>query len=447
MNVRKMGLSLMAAVLCYGGAGTGILQAEPLAVVQENYLCGVIDSRGDFLVPLGYERIVPWENGALIVKKGELCGVLDKDGKELVPLVYINILIPNHGKTYLVENDEAHWGAYSSDGKMILPVIYDEITAVAPGNDCFGVRQGTTWKFVRGDGSPMGTEVFDYIDEFQEDLAVVQQQDKWGYATTKGEIALTPQYEGARGFSGSLAAVKKQGKWGFVDRQGLMKIQPQFSEVYSGFSEGLAAVQAPGGKGYIDRHGNLLLPRDSRYIGPFKNGVAEIHEVKKKLNVWQTLAYGASVALGSIGLPPKSALKSNEKRGYINRQGKEIAPTSFDEVMPFADGMSIVRKDKKWGAVSADGKQTIRPQYLAMRSFGEGMAAVRLDSSWQLIDKTGQVVKELPPKVTDAGIMSAGLLPVCVGGKWGYMNKAGDMVISPRFMQAGSFRDESLVKS
>ena len=77
----------------------------------------------------------------------------------------------------------------------------------------------------------------------------------------------------------------------------------------------------------------------------------------------------------------KNELKSNEKRGFINRQGKEVASTSYDEVLPFTDGM------------------------------------------------------------TAAGVLSEGLLPVCTGEKWGYMNMAGDFVMAPRFMQAGNFVD------
>ena len=439
----QKGLAAAVTVMALWGCGDNRLQAEPLAVVQENDLCGVINTQGKFLVPLGYDRIIPWTNGALMVKKGDNCGVLGRDGAVIVPVEYLSILIPHHGKTYLVENNEAHWGAYDNSGQLLLPVIYDEITAVTENNDCFAIRQGTEYHLVKRDGSQIGTETFDYIGEFnEEELAPVRKKDKWGYINAKGQIAIALQYEGAKDFSGGLAAVKQQGSWGFIDKLGIMKIQPQFSEVFSGFSESLAAVQSPQGKGYIDKHGILLLPRDSRYLGPFKNGVAEIHEVKKKLNVWSSLAYGASIALGGIGLPPKNALKSNEKRGFINRQGKEIVSTSFDEVMPFADDMSVVRKDKKWGAISRDGKNDISPRYLAMRSFGEGVAAVYIGSGWQIIDKSGRTVKELPAEVTDAGVMSEGLLPVCIGGKWGYVNKEGTVVIAPNFGHAGSFTDK-----
>ena len=79
----------------------------------------------------------------------------------------------------------------------------------------------------------------------------------------------------------------------------------------------------------------------------------------------------------------KNELKSNEKRGFINRQGKEVASTSYDEVLPFTDGMT----------------------------------AAYTGSGWQLIDKTGQVLKYLPDSITDAGVLSEGLLPVCTGEK------------------------------
>lgn len=439
--MRLLKKSLLAAAVMFL-CGTSSLYAKPLAVVQETNLSGVIDNQGNFIVPLGYDRIVPWSNGALMVKKGDNCGVLRADGRIIVPVEYLNILIPSHGNTYLVENNEARWGAYSADGRMVLAVVYDEITATDKENTCFAVRQGTVWKFIHGDGSIASDEEFDYVGEFSEEgLGVVRQKDKWGYVSLQGKIVINPQFEGAQNFSGGLAAVKQQGKWGFIDAHGIVKIKPQFTEVYSGFSEGLAAVQSADGKGYIDKHGNLLIPRDSRYIGPFKRGVAEIREVKKKLNVWSSLAYGASIALGGIGLPPKNALKSNEKRGFINRQGEEVVSTTYDEVLPFTDDMALVRKDKKWGAVSKDGKNIIRPTYLSMRPFGDGMAAAYTGNGWQLVDKAGQVVKILPDSVTDAGVLSEGLLPVCVGEKWGYMNMDGEIVVTPRFMQAGNFVD------
>ena len=154
--------SLLAAAIMFI-CGSSSLYAKPLAVVQESNLCGVIDNQGRLIVPLSYDRIVPWSNGALMVKKGDNCGVLGPDGRIIVPIEYLNILISSHGNTYLVENNEAHWGAYSADGRMILPAVYDEITATDKKNTCFAVRQGTVWKFIHGDDTAANNEAFDYI--------------------------------------------------------------------------------------------------------------------------------------------------------------------------------------------------------------------------------------------------------------------------------------------
>ena len=88
-----------------------------------------------------------------------------------------------------------------------------------------------------------------------------------------------------------------------------------------------------------------------------------------------------------------------------------------------------------------DGKNIIQPKYLAMRPFGDGVAAVRTANGWQLIDKEEKVIKILPASIMDAGVLSEGILPVCVDEKWGYMNMDGEFVVTPRFMQAGSFTD------
>jgi len=53
--------SLLAAAVMFI-CGTSSLYAQPLGVVQESNLSGVIDNQGSLIVPLSYVRIVPWSN-------------------------------------------------------------------------------------------------------------------------------------------------------------------------------------------------------------------------------------------------------------------------------------------------------------------------------------------------------------------------------------------------
>ena len=50
------------------------------------------------------------------------------------------------------------------------------------------------------------------------------------------------------------------------------------------------------------------------------------------------------------------------------------------------------------------------------------------------------------PQFTDVGnSFDGGLIPVCVGNKWGYMDQTGEMVIHPQFNYAFPFHEGKAV--
>ncbi len=63
--------------------------------------------------------------------------------------------------------------------------------------------------------------------------------------------------------------------------------------------------------------------------------------------------------------------------------------------------------------------------------FSEGLAAVRMDGKWGYVDKIGQMA--LLPQYESATEFSEGLAAVKVGDKWGFIDKTGQMVIPPQF--------------
>jgi WG containing repeat len=64
---------------------------------------------------------------------------------------------------------------------------------------------------------------------------------------------------------------------------------------------------------------------------------------------------------------------------------------------------------------------------------------VRQDGKWGYIDKAGQLV--IGFQYDDAAGFSDGLAAVMVDGRWGYVDESGSMVIAPQFDAAGSFFD------
>lgn len=74
--------------------------------------------------------------------------------------------------------------------------------------------------------------------------------------------------------------------------------------------------------------------------------------------------------------PGGFVVSKDEKRGFYNASGTEVAKVQFDEVKPTRGGYVLVRKGEKWGVVSPMGKTTIKPRYTTMTTTPRGMLCV-----------------------------------------------------------------------
>lgn len=61
---------------------------------------------------------------------------------------------------------------------------------------------------------------YDSARDFEEGLAAVQQNDKWGFIDRTGKIVIAPQYDDAFGFSEGLANVQQNGEFFSINKQG-----------------------------------------------------------------------------------------------------------------------------------------------------------------------------------------------------------------------------------
>ena len=61
---------------------------------------------------------------------------------------------------------------------------------------------------------------FDYVGCFNEGLARVKKDGKWGYINTKGEQIIECKFDDAYCFSEGFAWVEKDGKWGYINTKG-----------------------------------------------------------------------------------------------------------------------------------------------------------------------------------------------------------------------------------
>jgi hypothetical protein len=166
--------------------------------------------------------------------------------------------------------------------------------------------------------------------------------------------------------------------------------------------------------------------------------------------------------------------------GFIDEKGKLAISARFDEVLDFLEELAPVRIGRKWGYIDTSGRMVVEPRFQSAGEFHEGLARVHLWSkvvcssreftsddapSWAFhlfendksdlascfplggkfgyIDKTGKVI--IAPQFFAAKDFADGLAAVRVeetaGSKYGYIDRTGRMVITPRFNQAGPFSE------
>jgi len=281
-----------------------------------------------------------------------------------------------------------------------------------------------------------------------------------------------------------LFPIKQQGVWGYMDRAGKVVIKPSFFDAGL-FSEGMALVSDENGDYFfIDRTGKYIWGPNTigmdravfdtlrLTLGPFREGVAKVTEKglfgyidktgKKVLEPQYIEAQSFTEGMAAVKVdvlvekrPDGSDIR--RKNVYINKAGKIILETGYIEISSFSEGLAAVILHQKWGYIDKAGKLVIDMMFDQSGDFSEGMAkigekdkgskgggagwfgALRFRGKWGYIDKTGKTI--ISPRFEEVSNFSEGLAAVKTGGKWGYIDKTGKTIISPRFEEGSDFSE------
>lgn len=231
----------------------------------------------------------------------------------------------------------------------------------------------------------------------------------------------------------TLLPIKVDGKTGYINQAGEVIIKPVFKNA-GPFSEGLAFTRKKGLFGYINKSGKFVLDPIYAYATSFHHNRAKvIHKGKKKVIDSQ----GREVfSLDTLGVKDIDAFKNNmakiktygEHAGYVNRNGKLIIDTVFEEIRKFNHGVAVAYMD-----TLLDGKKS---------------------SGWGLIDTTGSLLSEFG-LYKEIGTFRDSFFKVELKGKdpdfgpkYGYMNLKGNLEFTlpyKKFWMGQPFLDDYAV--
>jgi hypothetical protein len=224
-------------------------------------------------------------------------------------------------------------------------------------------------------------------------------------------------------FSQKYLAIAKSGEgdsWGYIDPKGEFVIAPTYKKALDFSEDGLAPVLEKDSKQFVFI--NTKGEKVKTDITDF--GLKEI--------------FGFGVKGFNSGMV---AIKSGEKWGYLNGQGKEVIKVSFDKANEFHDGFATAQKNGLNYILDKSGKEIeVKDSRIrVLKNYSEGLIPFEaMDKKEGFVDPTGTVV--IDPKFESVGYFVGGLAWAKESAnKVGFIDKKGNWAIEPQFTAAKEF--------
>ena len=236
---------------------------------------------------------------------------------------------------------------------------------------------------------------YEEIGSFNDGLALIADEDDYGYVSTSGEIKIPLKYSLAFDFNEGIAVVKDNLNYGIINTAGNIQVAFQYKWIESFGPMGLYRAKNDSLYGLINTKGDTVLPFEYDRIGEFHDGLIMIVKGQK---------YGFANTNGEIQIALKyqfsegTVVWGNFKDGFakfayknligiMDKKGKRIFPSIFQDIALYNDsGLIAVKKRGAWGYSDQRIKLRIPYKYKSAQSFVGNTAIVLDEEGWTFID-------------------------------------------------------------
>ena len=413
---------------------------------------GFIDVKGNYVIAPAFDDLeTPYRFDApMKVTSGmgfdAKYGYINAKGEQIVPYIYDNAYVFRNGYARVTMYGEGppgrrpvKYGFLDAQGQLVIPVKFDDARSFGA-NGLAAVLIGDRWGFVNTNGEIAIKPSFDDVPYSPESvfdsfgLAQVKQGKSWILIDAQGKQVGSAKGESISTFNQDGLAVIGQSSFargrraGVINTKGEYVFEPQFDD-FKGYKNGYAQVSLGGKWGFIDAHGKIVVaPQFPLYSSDFNSG--------------GTAKVVLSVNRKTGGRPQDIELLY----GYINTSGKLILQDGqYDRIVrPFnEEGFAVVSKGGKSGFVNREGNESVGWFDDAFPFTKVGLAAVKVDEKWGYVDKSGSWV--ISPKFDGAyNFLDNGVAIIRQENKWGHINTKGEFIIQPLYDKVGTFGGDGL---
>lgn len=297
--------------------------------------------------------------------------------------------------------------------------------------------------FMDSTGAVVIPAIYESVAPFKEGLSLVSQNDKFGYINKKGDVVIDLIYSGGNDFEQGRAIIERYERIGMIDRTGVVIFEPEFKEL-GNISEGMLYGVKDSLYGYYNTLGDQVIPERFTEAFSFSNGRAKVEEKGLQAYIDKKGKYIVYPAFEEIEYFTDSLLiyGDGDTYGLMKPSCQIVVPNKYEKIGQLSEGMAIVVYDDYIGYINERGEEVIPPQfdvipnYLNRSHFKAGSAVVAKNNSYGVINTKG---KEIIPFKNEGIGEWAELTAVKRKGKWGFINRANQLVIPATYDYAESF--------
>lgn len=259
---------------------------------------------------------------------------------------------------------------------------------------------------------------FQYLEAYMGTYAVYEYEGKKGIIDSAGEIVLEAAYDDIRVplKTADGFPVKAGNQVYFISEKGYKIAQPEGNYEELGILSGNRILAGKNGKyGYLDKN----LEEKTEFIWD------------DATNFSQKIA----------------AARSGDKWALINTKGEFLTEYIYTDVKRDSHnfcsryGLLWVNEGKGYRLINTDLEVICEDLYEDVRCFyEEGPGAVCRDGRWGYVDRQGQMI--ISPAFEDADSFWKGYAPVNMNGLWGYAGEDGKILIDYVFDEALGFNED-----
>ena len=273
---------------------------------------------------------------------------------------------------------------------------------------------------------------------------IFEEKGKLGLVDLQGKTVLAPTFNSIKQKQPYIIACgKTKGCWVYNENLQLV-LKGAYNSIELG-CEGQFIVEKNGKYGVVSEKGAVILPLKYSEINSNKNGYTVT--LNEKMGLFNSegkeiipISY-RWIYTDKIDDNIPIVAKLDGKEGYINTKNEWVIPPTYRDAFAFRQGVAIVKKGRNYMCINLKGEAVIQDfdNYVIEPSDNTYIVGVRKECKYMVYDLNGNLLDTYDGFINNWS--DDAIFAVKKGGKWGYIDGYGKVIIPLEYEEVGDFSE------